>query len=78
MTMVYDDPHETEGIPAVIEDRVSTDASWSGRYRLDSVTVAGADDDMVRVDITPLEEASAGSTLVDERELGPFTWIAAQ
>lgn len=79
MTMIYDNPpDDIEGVPAVLEDRVATDASWSSRYRLDTVSVVGEDDDMIRVDITPLGDAGTGLSLVDDRDLEPFVWTAAE
>lgn len=79
MTMVYQDPPDgIEAIPGLLEERAVEDDAWSGRYLLEDVVVTGPDNDMVQARIVPRNGAGNELALVEDRDLGPFTWVSAE
>lgn len=73
MALAYDDPPSAATrIPARLRGAALADADWSSRYSLDAV-LSRAGGAVVEVRFTPTAGA-AGFAVVDQRELGPFTW----
>lgn len=76
MALAYDDPPDPAArLPARLRAAAVADADWSARYTLDAV-LSRAGGSVVEIRFTPTTGA-AGFAVVDQRELGPFTWSPA-
>lgn len=73
--MYADDTDDLASAPRIVEARNEENANWTDQYRLESIELVGADEEMVEVVISRTGSSTQSwSQMIEDRNLDPLSW----